>query len=327
MHYLFSHISHSHNQHEFIVIMPDSLTNIFQQTVEQILRYVEAEKTVGHIPQPLFLIGSFGSGKTTILTELAKKLQENGFNGLIQLFDGKEFFSSNDIIKAIEGSGYDGSQPLKNNDGRRRIVIIDDLDFFFNRSSFDDQYLLRNYLYQPEAPMLICALPKVTDALTSYQAPFFEGVRIIYVPSITSDSILKSYTPATEKTKRLSTLLDYLPPVIRSVKIATDIINMSENSDNDLKELINIYAPIYRIKFESLPIYSQKVLIALAKSDGPLTLSQLREITDIPAGNLSPYLRQLARTQEIRKTDAEKRGAPYEIPDKLFKLWLTNGQP
>lgn len=307
-----------------MVTMPDSLTNIFQQTVEQILRYVEAEKTVGHIPQPLFLIGSFGSGKTTLLREIERRLCENGFADSVQLFDGKEFFSSTDIIRAIEGTDYDGSQPLKNNGGKRRFVIIDDLDFFFNRSSFDDQYLLRNYLYQPEAPMLIGALPKVTDALTSYQAPFFEGVRIVYVPSISSDDILKYYTAPTEKTKRFLALLQYLPPVIRSVKIITDIINMSDNPDNDLKELINIYAPIYRIKFESLPIYSQKVLIALAKSDGPLTLSQLREITDIPAGNLSPYLRQLARTQEIRKTDAEKRGVPYEIPDKLFKLWLTS---
>ncbi len=35
------------------------------------------------------------------------------------------------------------------------------------------------------------------------------------------------------------------------------------------------------------------------------------------------HLRQLVISGEIRKTDPSKRGAPYEICDPLFKLWLA----
>ncbi|MDE6813432.1 MAG: hypothetical protein K2J28_06340, partial [Duncaniella sp.] len=64
-------------------------------------------------------------------------------------------------------------------------------------------------------------------------------------------------------------------------------------------------------------------MIALANSDGPLTRSQLRELTGISSGTLSPYLQQLSQIREIRKMESEKRGSPYEINDKLFKLWLS----
>ena len=302
-----------------------NMLNIFEQTLSHMMLHIEAEKSVGHIPQPLFLIGSFGSGKTTLLIELARRLRENGWGESVQLLDGKEFFSSNDIIKAIEGTDYDGTRPLKGNGDRRRIVIIDDLDFFFNRSPFDDQYLLRNYLYQPEAPMLIAAVPKISEALADYKAPFFEGVRTIYIPAITQDSLSETLNLPEEKAKRLSALLAYLPPVIRSVKIACDIIDRSDWPDNDLKELSTLSAPIYRARFDSLPAYSQKILISLSKSATPLNLSQLRELISAPAGSLSPYLQQLVQDNTIRKTDPEKRGTPYEITDKLFKLWLSNG--
>ena len=84
-----------------------------------------------------------------------------------------------------------------------------------------------------------------------------------------------------------------------------------------------MYEPVYRSRFTSLPVTSQKIMIALANADAPLTRSKLREITGISSGTLSPYLQQLIQMLEIRKMESEKRGSPYEINDKLFKLWLS----
>ena len=113
--------------------------NVNAQTVQQILRYIWDENTPGRIQQPMFIMGNDGSGKTTLLRNLVSDLGGMDQSYRIQIFDGKQFFCSRDIIRAIEGEGCDENLISNNsNSGSRRIVIIDDLDFFFRRSSFDD---------------------------------------------------------------------------------------------------------------------------------------------------------------------------------------------
>lgn len=295
--------------------MLEHIKDLNSNTIEKIMRYIDDEKASERIPQPILIAGSRGSGKSTLLKEIISRLNDQGDKDNVQFFDGKQFFCSNDIIKAIE------SNTASVKDGmHRRIAIIDDLDFFFKRSSFDDQYVLRDYLNDQSAPLIIATISEINDSLTDYDAPFFEGIRVVYIPPF--KPLLDSITAPSEKTKRLLNLLKYMPPVIRSVKIATDIISLSDNMAEDLDNLLDITAPSFRSKFESLPPNTQKILTALANSDNPLTLSELRELTDLPSGTLSTYLRLLVQSDDIRKTEADRRGAPYEMRDPLFKLWL-----
>lgn len=289
--------------------MTETINRNNSKTLRQINRHIEGEDSMGHIPQPMFIIGSGGTGKTSLLSELIRILENNGWENRVHFFDGKQFFSSADIIKAIDRC-YENHMEEK-----RHIVIIDDIDFFFNRSSFDDQYALRNYLNREDAPLLIATAAEVTRSLADYQAPFFEGVRVIYLPTIELDEATHN--------ERLTKLLKYLPPVVRSVKTATEIIALSPDPENDMAELIKREEALYRLKLESLPINSQKILYALAKSSGTGSLTDLRKQTGLPAGTLSTYIKMLTKSGDIRKTDAAKRGAPYEINDKLFSLWLS----
>lgn len=291
--------------------------------IQRILNFVGDERNTGHIPQPMFVVGSSGAGKTTLMHLLRTRLNEEINIGSVQCFDGKRFFCSADIISVIEGENYDGSfRPEGDSDTKRRIVMIDDMDYFFNRSTFDDQYLLRNYLNHESSPLLIATISGVGKSLADYKAPFFEGVRLIYLPSI-DKAALSSTGLSVETRRRLNSLMEYLPPVARSFKMALDVVATSECADNDLKELLDRFSQSYRFRLESLPVNSQKILYSIAQSNDPMTLTELRELTGLPSGILSTYLRQLAKSGEIRKTTADKRGAPYEIRDRLFKLWLS----
>lgn len=289
--------------------------------IQRILRYVDEDRGTDHIPQPIFVVGSWGAGKSSLLRSLATRLENTDNTGKIQIFDGKQFFSSRDIIRAIEGEDYDGCT-LSCGSSERRMVMIDDLDYFFNRCSFDDQYQLRNYLNNESAPLLIATISEVGDSLADYKAPFFEGVRLIYIPPL-DRTMVETMNLSSEIQKRLNILLEYLPPVMRSLKMALDILAVSENEDTDLKELLDRVSQSYRLKLESIPVNSQKILYSLAGSDKPLTLSDMRGRTGLAAGILSTYLRQLVMSGEIRKTASEKKGTPYEMRDHLFKLWLS----
>ncbi|MBD5252947.1 MAG: ArsR family transcriptional regulator [Barnesiella sp.] len=290
---------------------------INSRTTTQVLRYIPDEINSAGIPQPMIIVGSAGAGKSTILREL-ESLMTSANEQKVMFFDGKHFFNSDDIIIAIE-------KACKEINSKRPIVLIDDLDYFFNRASYDDQYVLRNYLNRENAPLLIGTASAIDTSLTDYRAPFFEGFRIIYIPAVipTYEYILKRDISDDKFMLRLYDLLKYLPPVVRSIKIASEIIALSENEQNDIKELINKISPLYRSKLESLPLYSQKILNSLAQSAVPETLSNLKNLTDMQSGTLSTYLRQLVSAGYIQKTDPSKRGAPYEICDPLFKLWLS----
>jgi len=67
-----------------------------------------------------------------------------------------------------------------------------------------------------------------------------------------------------------------------------------------------------------IPAETQKRLLALMEYLPPVVRSY-----KVASGTLSTYLRQMVKSGEIRKTVPEKRGMPYEIRDKLFKLWLS----
>lgn len=292
------------------------------EQIDLILRFISDDDNTDKIPQPMFIIGNIGSGKSYILKLLYSILDNDSWSDRLTMLDGKQFFSANDIIRAIEGNGYDVNlSPIAEKSDKRRIVMIDDLDYYFNRSTYEDQYMLRNYLNRENAPLLIASISEVHKSVAEYKAPFFEGVRLIYIPSL-SNSVLESVGLSKETKGRIARLMEYLPPTVESLRIAVEITNLSEKEDYDLSELIKRFNSLYRYKFENMPVYSQKIMYGLARSSRPSNLSELRELTELPSGILSTYLRKLIAAGEVLKKSPE-RGAPYEITDKLFKLWLS----
>lgn len=297
--------------------------DIAESIIQKIIRYVHDDGSLGHIPQPLFIVGSSGAGKTSMITMLTTALKSKSYDGNIMTFDGRQFFDTADIIRAIENDNDNGKTESR---PKRNIVIIDDVDYYLTRSSFDDQYRLRNYLNRENSPLLIGTISRVGESLTDYDAPFFEGVRLVYIPPV--DNLLLAETDIPSETyDRLTSLLEYLPPVVRSYKVASDIVGVSDSADTDLRELLYRYSPIYRERIDRLPVYSQKILFELANAEKPVNLSELRDLTNLPAGTLSTYLRQLVNTGIIKKIDPDKRGTPYEIRDNLFKKWLSSYTP
>lgn len=260
------------------------------------------------IPQPIVIIGQQGAGKTTLL----KRLYESYPDDKRIWIDGRTIFDSSDIID-------------NHNISKKNLLFIDDINFYFTRSSYEDQYKLRGFLYNEEAPMMIASMSRIIPAISEYEAPFFEGLKIVYLPPVTENDL--SLILDKDIFSRTETLLPLMPPTITSLLTALDLVVRNKNPEEDKERLIDIFSEKYRTLYDSLPLYSQRILNSFGIAEGGMTMPQLKIISGLPTNILSAYLKRLNEI-EITSTDKSiKKKSVYFLKDPLFQLWLKNNAP
>lgn len=261
------------------------------------------------IPQPIVLVGVDGAGKTTLLRQIYYEVIDSGISAV--WIDGRSIFSVRDITSRRDIL-------------TKTIVIIDDIDFFFGRCPYEEQYELRSFLYNEGAPMLIASAEKILPAFSEYKAPFFEGLKFVYIPPVTIDGTTASLFVTQDEKYRAEKLLSFLPKTIESVKIALNIIHDNNVYENDIPELIHRFSPQYRKTYQSLPTYSQHILLAIGNAPIPgLSLSAIKEATNLPTSVLSIYLRNLCSAGILIADKRIKKGYKYMLKDRLFGEWLS----
>lgn len=212
---------------ETVVINNDIFTSIFSYLLKE-----DRDK----IAQPNLIIGEKGSGKTSLLKRMYFSI-ENSTKWLKPVFiDGKSLFSTDDIWKFCS----------QQDDSCRTVLLIDNVQYYFERIDNTEQYNLRGKLNKAGAPILIATADKVLPAFTCYESAFFEGFKISYIrPLVVTDySIFVGYEA---DMTRLENLMSYLPKTPRSVQIAAKIIEDSASPEMDIMLLLDYFSFYYQI--------------------------------------------------------------------------------
>lgn len=257
------------------------------------------------IPQSVIIIGQEGSGKTTLL----KRLYKSCPNRPRILIDGRDLFSTSDIVKS-------------NNISNNSIIFIDNMDYYFKRCSYDEQYRLRRYLYNEGAPMMISTISKVLPAISEYEAPFFEGLKNVYIPPIPKEEI--SVVFGDRYLKRAGALLDLLSPTIKSLITVYNIIKLNKTPNRDQEILLSIFSDKYRTLYQNQPTYSQHILNALGTKTSGMKIPEIRDLIGLKTSILTAYLKSLKKNALIYIDSSIKKNTLYTIKDPLFRMWLNN---
>ncbi|MDE6512654.1 MAG: hypothetical protein K2L05_00525 [Muribaculaceae bacterium] len=282
----------------------DINNKIFNIILSDIDKGIQSE-----IPQPIVIVGVDGSGKTTLLRQLYNATVQSGHSSV--WMDGRSIFSVKDIT-------------LHAGITSNSVIFIDDIDFFFTRCSYSEQYELRSLLYNEGAPMIIGTVEKILPAFSEYKAPFFEGLKLIHIPPITLDDTNGVSFSDPEEQERAQKLLRLLPKTIRSVDIIRNIIRNNDNTALDITALISEFSPQYKQFYQSLPTYSQQILSAIGNTPAPgKLLSDIRETTGLPTSVLSIYLRNLCTAGTLTVDKSLKKKYKYTVKDPLFGEWLS----
>lgn len=258
------------------------------------------------IPQPVITIGQNGAGKTTLL----KRIYDSDICREIPKIwiDGRSVFCSEDIIsQAPQAKGT--------------IIFIDDFDFYLTRSPYENQSILRRFLYNENAPMMIASIRKILPALTDYDAPFFEGMKNIYLSPISSKTIDQLFREQ-DKARALN-LMNLLPPTIKSAETVYGILRVNDIPKEDIAILLSLFSDRYRESYQNLPINSQHILNAFGSGDSHMKLPDIRNKTQISTNVLTVYLKGLTNIGIIKVDKSKKRNTKYSMKDPLFQLWLA----
>ena len=288
-----------------LISLPSLIVNggVFDAVYSEIVR----SKGVP-IPQPIVIVGQGGSGKSTVLRRLYDACE-----GRPRVWiDGRTIFSTDEILCA-------GS--LTND----TLLFIDDMDYYLTRCSYEEQYRLRRLLYNEGAPMLIATLSAVLPAVTEYDAPFFEGLKITYIPPVTATDISRSFSG--ESLERMTNLLALMSPTIESVICACEIIVSNDDPDKDRVRLLSMFSEKYRTLYKSLPTNSQRILNTLGGADKCMTMPEIRSWSGLPTNILTAYLKRLRDLDIISVDKSAKKNAVYSLKDSLFGLWLARYSP
>ncbi len=267
-----------------------------------------ASNAESSIPQPVMIIGQEGSGKTTLLRRLYQACAEK----ICIWIDGRYVFSSDYIIDLCTQRNSS-------------IVFIDDIDYYLSRCSYDEQFKLRRYLYNEGAAMLIASASKVMPALVEYNAPFFEGLKKIYLNSVSKDNFISLFDGSSYE--RALSMFEVLSPTIKSLKLIYYIIEMNDIPSKDISILISFFSDKFKNIYKNLPTYSQHILNSVGAKDNGMVMSEIREDTKLPTNILSVYLKTLREIGIISADKSIRKNTRYAVKDPLFRIWLTKYYP
>lgn len=206
-------------------------------------------------------------------------------------------------------------------DSCRTVLLIDNIQYYFERTDNTEQYNLRGKLNKAGAPILIATSDKVLPAFTDYESAFFEGFKISYIRPLAVTDYSMFVGNETNMT-RLENLMSYLPKTPRSVQIAAKIIEDSASPETDIMLLIDNFSFYYQAKYDDYVVQIQRILSAIARAEDGVSLQEIRQMTGQDNGKISPYLKLMADRKIIDKTSKTQRGGIYTIADPLFRLWL-----
>ncbi len=289
-----------------------------------------SRESSGKVAQSHIIIGKNGSGKTDIL----KRLLESFLNvkAQSQIFpvyiDGRSLFSTEDILCAcFDAVGQDverrGVQDLivwQRNYSQRILLLVDDIHYYFKRTDTTENYKLRGLLNIAGGPMLIGASEEVLPAFVDYGAAFYNWFRLSYIPNLSAEDIDCLLSPHNEA--RGFKLMSYLPKTLGSINLVKMIIRHSRDEKMDLFILKEHRSLYYQKIYDDMAMHAQRILTKLACQDGDVNLRELRNLTGLTSGTLSPYLKSLVKNGFITKKSTNAKNGMYQISDPLFKLWL-----
>jgi len=215
---------------------------------------------------------------------------------------------------------------------RRPVLLIDNMDLIFSRlgkskKNKQEQWALRKLLSENGAPIVVGAGITVTNDVLDYGMAFYDFFQIQYLKKLNDEefvALLTTVTSIQENAPRQKTLFELTGgnPRLTVMLFEQAVKGFSDNINDDLIFLVDAITPLYKARFEELPVQQQIILDAIALNWDAISLKKLSIATRMQNNQLSPQLKRLADDGWIETTPAYKaKGNAYFISERFFNIY------
>jgi tetratricopeptide (TPR) repeat protein len=333
-------------QHHLIIAARGMGKTMLLKRIETELKSPELKKLFIPIlyPEEQYNISSLNDLWLNSLDKFADIMDAEGDEILVDEIDKKvEAFQKTREHKKSNNEVFDYFISLTKRLKRRPVLLIDNINFIFERLSDDQQHQLRNLLCKNSSPIVVAASPVKVEKVLEYGAPFYDAFLINHLEKLGEKElllILNNLAKLTGSKKIPSEIKKHLSRLRainqltggnpRTTVMLFKLITrgFSNSIIDDLDALLDDITPLYKARFEEeLSDQLQQIMNAIAINWDPLGIKKISELTGLVNTKLSPQLLRLVNSGWLTKKPGFKtKSNVYEVSERFFNIWYLMRQ-
>jgi DNA-binding transcriptional ArsR family regulator len=220
--------------------------------------------------------------------------------------------------------------------GKRLLLLVDNIELVLDRLK-DQQWAVRELLSSEKRLLLVGASAEALEATYDYSQAFYDFFRVHEMRGLTEDEtrdVLRNLAQL-HGAGNVERILDDDPARVRALHVLTGgnprtvvllygILASGGDGDvrSDLERLLDLCTPLYKARFEALPMQSQQIVDLLALHWDPISAGELAELARLDVNAVSSQLNRLAQQGLVEKVayhPSSKTG--FQIAERFFNIW------
>ena len=232
----------------------------------------------------------------------------------------------------------DGLRTLAGSQGRRLVVVLENLVSLFERALGEDQQsTLRRLLMHEPFMLLVGTAVGTFDDLERYDRAFWKYFEPLRLEPLSDDDVHALLTRRAEYDGNTGFLQRYHTrrPMIRTLRYLTGgnprllmlLYEVVSQRDLDaplqlMRRLVDEMTPLYNGLLDRLPTQQQKIVDSLMRLGGTATPAAIAANARLQLNKVTGQLKRLVDAQWLRCEGGGKgREANYSMGDQLFCTW------
>ena len=222
--------------------------------------------------------------------------------------------------------------------GRGLVLLVDNLDIVLDRLDHQEEWEFRRIISQEHRLYFVGASNRALEALYEHGRAFYDFFQVHDLKGFNDAEMFALLGQLAEQAgdHDVQRLIREKPGRIRALRILTGgnprtlmllyrILSQGPEGDvqRDLEQLLDLYTPLYKSRFEEMAPQSQQVVDAMAIHWDPVTAADLADkLAPLSINTVSAQLKRLEDYGVVEKAEwfGEKKAA-FQIAERFFNIW------
>ena len=222
--------------------------------------------------------------------------------------------------------------------GRGLVLLVDNLDLVLDRLNRDEEWEFRRVISDEHRLYFIGASSRALEAVYEHGRAFFDYFQVHELKGLSDAEMFAvlGRLAKEEGNERVSRLIEEKPARVRALRVLTGgnprtlvllyrVLAEGPEGDvgRDIEQLLDLYTPLYKARFEDLPPQSQQVVDAMGIHWDPITAAELaQKLAPLSVNLVSAQLKRLEDLGVVEKAPwFDEKKTAFQISERFFNIW------